>query len=122
MKLVVSDFFHASHTLPDSSNLISKDCARLHGHTYLVKVEIESGELKNGMIADFKKIKDIIGIFDHRHVNDVFNEHGWNEPTTAENIAIFIKKKIAADFNFKTVSVSVCEGYMGEVLSSWIIV
>ena len=71
MKLSVSDFFHASHTLPDSEYLITKECTRLHGHTYLAKVEIESDELKAGMIVDFKAVKDIIKLFDHRHVNDV---------------------------------------------------
>ena len=120
MHLTVSDFFHASHMLPDSEYLITKECTRLHGHTYIAKVEIESDELKTGMIVDFKAIKDIIKLFDHRHVNDVLKENGWEKEATAENIARFIKNKITTDLKFTTVSVSVCEGYKGEELSSWV--
>ena len=120
MHLTVSDFFHASHTLPDSEYLITKECTRLHGHTYLARVEIESDELKAGMIVDFKAVKDIIKLFDHRHVNDVLSEYGSNEPATAETIARFIKQKITNELGFKIVSVSICEGYKGEELSTWI--
>ncbi len=121
MKLQVSDFFHASHQLPDSEHLVTKVCTRLHGHTYLVKVEIESTDvLRGGMVVDFKAVKDIIQLFDHRHVNDVFKENGLNGEATAENVALFIKNKIETKLGFSEVEVAVCEGYKGEELSSWV--
>jgi len=120
MQLTFSEFFHASHTLPDSEHLVTKECVRLHGHTYLARVTIESDELKAGMIIDFKAIKDIIKIFDHQHVNDVLKEYGWEKEATAENIALFVKNRIMTDLKFKNVSVSICEGYKGDELSSWV--
>ena len=33
-KLEVNRFFDAAHDLPDSENLITKQCTNLHGHTY----------------------------------------------------------------------------------------
>lgn len=125
MKLQLNHFIHAAHQLPDSEDLVTKECARLHGHTYLVKVEIESPALDNkrsGMIVDFKAIKNIINILDHRFINDVFKEYNFNEPTTAENIAKFIKMKIGGDlsFYFSDITVGVCEGYKGEESSCWV--
>ena len=50
--LVVRHFIDASHKLPDTPSLISKGCARLHGHTYCFEVSAE-GPLKEGMVVDF---------------------------------------------------------------------
>jgi len=121
-KLKVQHFFDASHQLPDTPLLVSKGCARLHGHSYYVIVELSLNKLNNaGMIIDFKAVKDVIDILDHRHVNDVFKEQKFDMPSTAENIAYFIASQIQKQLNFTDMTVSVCEGYKGRERSSWVV-
>lgn len=72
----------AAHQLVDSEQLLTKGCARLHGHSYHIKVIAHFKELsENGMTADFTLIKDCIDKYDHRFLNDFF------APTTAEKFA-----------------------------------
>lgn len=60
-------------------------CKNLHGHNWIIVVYCRATKLNhNGMIADFKNIKNAIhGKLDHKYVNDVLP--GINP--TAENIA-----------------------------------
>ena len=62
-------------------------CSSLHGHNWIVTVHCRSRELdRNGMVADFTKVKKLIEEpLDHHVLNDVlpFNP-------TAENIARWI--------------------------------
>lgn len=55
----------ASHLLPGHYK-----CSRMHGHNYVMNIEIESDTLKNGMIIDFvkikKKVREFIEKYDHR--------------------------------------------------------
>lgn len=80
--------FSASHQLqglpPDHQ------CSRLHGHNYLVEVELASPELNEvGFVRDFGELTPVKAYidnsWDHRHLNDVlpFNP-------TAENMAAHI--------------------------------
>ena len=77
--------FSASHRLvglPDDHQ-----CARLHGHNYLVEVELSAEGLDpTGFVRDFgelKPIKEFIDReWDHRHLNDVLPMN-----PTAENMA-----------------------------------
>ena len=59
-------------------------CSRMHGHNWIITVHCRAKELnENGMICDFKHIKDTIhGYLDHGDFNELlpFNP-------TAENIA-----------------------------------
>lgn len=66
--------FSASHQLaglpPDHQ------CSRLHGHNYLVEVELSSDTLDpTGFVVDFGELKPIKAYidekWDHRHLNDV---------------------------------------------------
>lgn len=120
MKLLVQHYFDASHQLPDTEYLVTKACARLHGHTYAVKVDIESQELKGGMVVDFKAVKNVIDRLDHQHVNDVFDRLGIKDEPSAENIAKYIAVWIEQELGFKAI-VSVCEGYKGRERASWAI-
>ncbi len=108
--------FEASHILPNHDG----KCARLHGHSYRVVVEVvgDINDHKNtseeGMIIDYavlnRLVKPIISEMDHRHLidyreNDVISgrciEPGFDDwfyevgaRTTAENIARHIFWKI----------------------------
>lgn len=84
--------FSASHKLeglPDDHQ-----CARLHGHNYIVKIEIKNSELDDvGFILDFgdlSVVKDYIDEqLDHRHLNDVLDFN-----STAENMAHHLHSKV----------------------------
>lgn len=124
MKMQLAHFFDASHQLEDSTDLHTKKCANLHGHTYKVIVEIQAINDRHGMIIDFGKLKETINVLDHRHINDVFKEQGNDAPATAENIALFLKGKICetmAPIVDAAVTVKVAEGYKGDEASNWVI-
>lgn len=64
--------FAAAHQLPELGP--DHKCSRLHGHTYVVEVDIETGELDaKGMVLDFGEVKNIIRRADHRLLNTVIN-------------------------------------------------
>jgi 6-pyruvoyltetrahydropterin/6-carboxytetrahydropterin synthase len=77
--------FSASHQLtglPDGHK-----CARLHGHNYLVEVQLAAEELDGtGFVADFADLTPvrtfIDSSWDHRHLNDVLDG-----PPTSERLA-----------------------------------
>jgi len=77
--------FSASHQLdflPDGHQ-----CKRLHGHNYIVEVELQSEVLNRyNFVVDYGELKPlklyIDKTLDHRHLNDVLNVD-----TTAENLA-----------------------------------
>ena len=77
--------FSASHQLdklPDDHQ-----CARLHGHNYIVQVSLRSHQLNEyGFVVDYGELKPlkqyIDSTLDHRHLNDVLDFH-----TSAENLA-----------------------------------
>jgi 6-pyruvoyltetrahydropterin/6-carboxytetrahydropterin synthase len=109
MKIRIEHFFEAAHKLPDSEDLITKKCTRLHGHTYKVMVEIKGPQKESGMVVDFKAIKNIIDQYDHQYLNELMSV-----PTTAENIAKELALKINEFLGSEYVAqVSVIEGYHG---------
>lgn len=78
--------FCASHHLPHLPE--GDPCARLHGHNYLVTIELQSKTLNaDGFVRDYRELnalKEYIDqTLDHRHLNDVLGDRG----TTAEYIA-----------------------------------
>lgn len=66
-------------------------CTNNHGHNWLVIIEVKGPALnKNGMLLDFKKIKDLIhSKLDHKNLNEVFDFN-----PTAENIALWIRNEV----------------------------
>lgn len=78
--------FSASHQLaylPDDH-----PCARMHGHNYIVEVELKAKELSAyGFVRDYRELDAlktyIDETFDHRHLNEILGDHN----VTAEQIA-----------------------------------
>lgn len=77
--------FSASHQLTHLPE--GHQCARLHGHNYIVVVVLGSNELnEDGFVRDYGELKPLKQLIDnnldHKHLNDVFDFY-----TTAENMA-----------------------------------
>jgi 6-pyruvoyltetrahydropterin/6-carboxytetrahydropterin synthase len=73
-------------------------CGRLHGHNYVVEVELESMNPDSlGFVVDFGELGEfkrwLDAEFDHRHLNDHELFRGMN--TTAENLARVMFDKAA---------------------------
>ena len=78
--------FSASHRLPGLDE--THPCSRLHGHNYVVSVELCAESLnQHGFVRDYRDLDAfktyLNDVVDHRHLNDVFGEHN----TTAERLA-----------------------------------
>jgi len=84
--------FSASHQL---HHLAERDpdhqCARLHGHNYVVVVELAAADLDaDGFVLDFGELHEVKRYIDqhldHRHLNDVLDSP-TGHLTTAEAMA-----------------------------------
>lgn len=66
-------------------------CQNLHGHNWLVDIEITANELTDyGMVLDFVHIKNLIhSKLDHQNLNEILQVN-----PTAENIAKWIASEI----------------------------
>jgi len=119
--------FSSAHFLADYSK-----CSRLHGHTYAVHAVIE-GDLVNGLVIDFRIIKDILkkiaeeldhkviipteGKFTIRKNGEVEVSYGEKRyvfpeedcifipmySSSAENLASYILKKVLAHIKTDTI-------------------
>lgn len=83
-------------------------CTNLHGHNLIVVVHIRGDHLNhNGMLMDFKKIKEEVhDLFDHHYLNDLLPK-GLNP--TAENLAKFICDSIKLEDGIECFRVDVQE-------------
>lgn len=87
---ITKDFhFSASHQLFGLA--ADHPCARLHGHNYVVRVELSAPSLNDhGFVRDYRELdalkQYLDDVFDHRHLNDVPEL----KQTTAEAIAQYL--------------------------------
>jgi 6-pyruvoyltetrahydropterin/6-carboxytetrahydropterin synthase len=80
--------FSASHQLAGLPE--GHPCGRLHGHNYVVKLELERAWLDGvGFVRDYGELAAfkawIDETVDHRHLNDIMDKN-----PTAENMAVWI--------------------------------
>ena len=106
MELSVVFRFAASHFLTKYHG----KCENLHGHNYKIVITIEGPVKDDGMVLDFKKIKEkvnskVIDKLDHTHLNDTIDN------PSAENLAIWIWDKIKDDLPLKEITVYETEDY-----------
>lgn len=81
--------FSASHQLTRLP--AEHPCARLHGHNYVVEVELQSAGLnRHGFVRDYNELDAlkhmIADRLDHRHLNEVLGE----DCVTAEQLAAWL--------------------------------
>jgi 6-pyruvoyltetrahydropterin/6-carboxytetrahydropterin synthase len=100
---IVTDFASA-HTLRDYPG----QCSRMHGHNWKVEAEVEATRLDEvGMGIDFKVIKQhtraIGDRLDHRYLNEIPPFDQINP--TAENIAAYMYRELAAAINTADIKV-----------------
>lgn len=84
--------FSASHRLLNLPE--SHQCHRMHGHNYIVEIELQSETLNQyGFIRDYSDLSELKNYIDdhldHRHLNDILG----HDDTTAENLAKFLYDK-----------------------------
>lgn len=99
--------FSASHQIVGVGD--DHPCARLHGHNYVVIVELQSLTLDDkGFVRDYLELKDFKELidqkFDHRHLNDISEL----EFTSAEYLAKWFYNWCNAKW-IETSAVTVCE-------------
>jgi 6-pyruvoyltetrahydropterin/6-carboxytetrahydropterin synthase len=97
--------FSAAHCLRNYQG----NCAKLHGHNWIVKVSAKSGGLdKIGIAVDFRKLKEnldeILISLDHNNLNDLplFSDRN----PTSENVAEFIFGRMSEKLNSHSVKIS----------------
>lgn len=88
--------FSASHQLLHLAE--DHPCARMHGHNYIVEVELQSKTLnKDGFVRDYHELsslKDYIDEkFDHRHLNDVLGDNHVTAELIAKHFYDWCKEK-----------------------------
>ena len=99
MFVITKEFhFSASHVLTGLRD--GHPCGRMHGHNYVIKVELSSVSLnKDAFVQDYNDlspIKDYIDSqLDHRHLNEIIP----GQPS-AENIAKHLYWKFKPHFPF----------------------
>jgi 6-pyruvoyltetrahydropterin/6-carboxytetrahydropterin synthase len=87
MFIIAKSFhFSASHVLQGLAP--DHPCSRLHGHNYVVEVELRSKNLNlTGFVRDYHELDALKNFIDekidHRHLNDVLGD----DATTAEHLA-----------------------------------
>ncbi|HEV2274858.1 MAG TPA: 6-carboxytetrahydropterin synthase [Acidobacteriaceae bacterium] len=101
--------FSASHYYwndllsPEENERLFGKCANRngHGHNYVLEVTVEGRvDPVSGFVVDLKRLKEVIhrevvDVYDHRHLNLEVPEFKESIPTT-ENIAIAVWKRLEA--------------------------
>ena len=110
-EIYVQKHFSAAHALKGYQG----DCARIHGHNWIIEVFVRCKELDEvGIGIDFRDIKGavkkVLNGLDHYNLNETPHFNDINP--TSENIAKHLYKEIGKEINSGVVSVSkvkVCE-------------
>ena len=104
-ELYIKTHFSAAHRLKDYPG----DCAKIHGHNWIVEVFVKCRELNDiGIGIDFKDIKvavkNVIGNLDHVNLSDlpIFE----SDNPSSENIAKYLYQELSKELNSPTVSIS----------------
>ncbi len=92
--------FSSSHSLSGYDG----DCARVHGHNWVLRVYYEFSELdEQGIAVDFLELRSrvsevVLPLLDHRHLNDIPPFDRLNP--TSENIAAEVFRILQGQVRF----------------------
>ena len=131
MKVTARYTFESAHRLDDPTLSADRNtalygpCARTHGHTYRLEITLAGDALEHGMLINFTDLdalvyERVIGLLDHRLVNDIpyFAEH----PSTAECLAQWAWEQLSPHFgdgtSHPTVALEEVTVYEGERFSA----
>lgn len=108
--------FSASHQLSGLPE--HHPCSRLHGHNYLVRVELEGPVNEIGFVVDYGELRGFANWIDewvdHKHLNDVFTIN-----PTAEHLAremLLVARKVLAPLHLRLVDIGVS---VSETPKTW---
>lgn len=89
------------HRINDSPDLLTKKCAREHGHTYKIKIKLDNDVLKRLYKKEFidfafikEKILTVLDKYDHWNVTKVHKIH------TVEELGDAIKRDLLLLFEY----------------------
>jgi len=104
-EVYVKTHFSAAHSLKGYPG----DCARMHGHNWIIEVFVRCKQLDEiGIGIDFKDIKhalnDVLEGLDHFNLNELPAFRGVNP--SSENIAKFLYEELGEKLNSDVVKVS----------------
>jgi 6-pyruvoyltetrahydropterin/6-carboxytetrahydropterin synthase len=104
-EVYVKSHFSAAHRLVGYPG----DCARVHGHNWIIEVFVQCTDLDNiGIAVDFRDIKaalkTVLSDLDHSDLNDLPEFRDINP--TSENIARFLYGKLSQKLNAPQIRVS----------------
>ena len=82
--------FDAAHYLPGYDG----KCANMHGHRWMLDVEVEGPVGSNGMVIDFGELKELVGSkvinrLDHQVLNDIMGM------PTAECLILWVWERLS---------------------------
>jgi len=104
-EVYIETHFSAAHALKDYPG----DCARLHGHNWIIQVYVRCRELDDiGIGIDFRvikeNVKDVLQGLDHFNMNELpaFQE----DNPTSENIAKYLYRELGKRIDSDKVKVS----------------
>ena len=66
-------------------------CTNVHGHNWIIMVTVEGPLNRDGMVVDFKRIKDLVHLLDHKDLNKMIPIN-----PTAERIAEWVAEEVQA--------------------------
>jgi len=104
-EVYIETHFSAAHALKDYPG----DCAKLHGHNWIIRVYVSCLELNNiGIGIDFRVIKEnvmeVLTVLDHCNINEL-PQFKDNNPSS-ENIAKYLYQTLSPRINSKNIKVS----------------
>ena len=104
-EVYIETHFSAAHALRGYPG----DCARLHGHNWIIQVYVRCRELDDiGIGIDFRvikeNVKDVLQGLDHFNMNEL---HAFQEDNpTSENIAKYLYRELSKRIDSDQVKVS----------------
>jgi 6-pyruvoyltetrahydropterin/6-carboxytetrahydropterin synthase len=104
-EVYVKTHFSAAHSLKGYQG----DCARTHGHNWIIEVFVQCKELdKIGIGIDFRDIKntvkEVLSELDHFNLNELAPFKEMNP--TSENISKYLYQQLSRKLNSDVVKVS----------------